>query len=188
LTLTLILPLARCSYEWVDDDTIAALVVPEGRGPPPPRPPAPIGPSIQDNTDGRTSQVTAVPMRAGRPCAARHQRWEQSVLHQARRAAACWTLWRPGSSLHQSSDTRCRRLSKDCGQATGAASGPPRGAQARTYPDLLAGPHDEALFEHYMTSQLVLVSVRAAPVHAHLCVAMLSPSGRAGLWLLLGNP
>jgi len=51
--------LARRSYEWVDDDTIAALVVPEGRGLPPPRPPAPIGPSIQDNTDGRTSQVPA---------------------------------------------------------------------------------------------------------------------------------
>lgn len=33
-------------------------------------------------------------------------------------------------------------------------------AQARTYPDLLASPHDEALFEHYMTSELVLVSVR----------------------------
>lgn len=33
--------------------------------------------------------------------------------------------------------------------------------QARTYPDLLASPHDEALFEHYMTSEVVLVSVRA---------------------------
>lgn len=48
---------AVCSYEWVDDDSIAALVVPEGRGPPPQRPPAPIGPNVQDNTDGRTSQV-----------------------------------------------------------------------------------------------------------------------------------
>ena len=45
------------SYEWVDDDTIAALVVPADRGPPPPQPPAPIGPSILDNTAGRTSQV-----------------------------------------------------------------------------------------------------------------------------------
>lgn len=53
---------------------------------------------------------------------------------------------------------------------------PPRGVQARTYPDLLAGPHDEALFEHYMTSQLVLVSVRATLVHAHRCVTMLGPS------------
>lgn len=55
-------PLSRClrvprSYEWVDDDTIAALVVPADRGAPPPQPPAPIGPSILDNTAGRTSQV-----------------------------------------------------------------------------------------------------------------------------------
>lgn len=47
------------SYEWVDDATIAALVVPADRGPPPPQPPAPIGPSILDNTAGRTSQVLA---------------------------------------------------------------------------------------------------------------------------------
>ena len=51
------------SYEWVDDDTIAALVVPADRGPAPPQPPAPIGPSILDNTAGRTSQV---PMRGFR--------------------------------------------------------------------------------------------------------------------------
>ena len=50
-------PGAPRSYEWVDDDTIAALVVPADRGPPPPQPPAPIGPSILDNTAGRTSQV-----------------------------------------------------------------------------------------------------------------------------------
>ena len=49
------------SYEWVDDDSIAALAVPEGRGPPPQRPPAPIGPNVQDNTDGRTSQVLRAP-------------------------------------------------------------------------------------------------------------------------------
>jgi len=64
--------LARRSYEWVDDDTIAALVVPEGRGLPPPRPPAPIGPSIQDNTDGRTSQVPAIYPLACRPALRGH--------------------------------------------------------------------------------------------------------------------
>ncbi|HEU0016579.1 MAG TPA: prolyl oligopeptidase family serine peptidase, partial [Longimicrobium sp.] len=34
-----------------------------------------------------------------------------------------------------------------------------RAAPVRTYQDLLAGPHDEALYEHYFTSQLVRVPV-----------------------------
>lgn len=46
-----------CSYEWVDDDTIGALVVPAERDALPERPPVPIGPNIQDNTSGKTSQV-----------------------------------------------------------------------------------------------------------------------------------
>ena len=50
-----------CSYTWIDDNTIVASVVPEGRGPPPERPPAPIGPQIQDNSDGRTSQARTYP-------------------------------------------------------------------------------------------------------------------------------
>ena len=45
-----------CSYEWMDNDTILALTVPQGRGPPPQKPPAPIGPSIQDNTTGESAQ------------------------------------------------------------------------------------------------------------------------------------
>lgn len=46
-----------CSYCWVDADTIIATVVPEGRGPPPKKPAKPIGPKIQDNSTGRTSQA-----------------------------------------------------------------------------------------------------------------------------------
>lgn len=34
-------------------------------------------------------------------------------------------------------------------------------SQARTYPDLLASPHDEAVFDHLGTSQLVSVKVRS---------------------------
>lgn len=46
-----------CSYIWVDDDTIGALVIPEGRGAAPEKLPIPIGPNIQDNSSGKTSQV-----------------------------------------------------------------------------------------------------------------------------------
>ena len=42
---------------WVDNDTIGALVIPPERGSPPEKPPVPIGPNIQDNTSGKTSQV-----------------------------------------------------------------------------------------------------------------------------------
>lgn len=46
-----------CSYLWVDDDTIAALVVPEGRGEAPAKPPAPPGPRISSNLEGSVSQA-----------------------------------------------------------------------------------------------------------------------------------
>ena len=36
--------------------------------------------------------------------------------------------------------------------------------QARTYPDLLQGPHDEQLFDHYCHSQLVTVAVATGEV------------------------
>ena len=45
------------SYTWVDDDTIIAAVIPEGRGPPLPKPLAPIGPRIEDNVTGKKSQA-----------------------------------------------------------------------------------------------------------------------------------
>ena len=45
------------SYMWVDDDTIGAVVIPEGRAPPPEKPLIPIGPNIQDNSSGKISQV-----------------------------------------------------------------------------------------------------------------------------------
>lgn len=46
-----------CSYNWIDDDTIIANVIPENRGDPPVRPLAPIGPKIEDNSDGKLSQA-----------------------------------------------------------------------------------------------------------------------------------
>ncbi len=42
---------------WVDNDTIGALVILPERGAPPEKPPVPIGPNIQDNSSGKTSQV-----------------------------------------------------------------------------------------------------------------------------------
>ncbi len=58
-----------------------------------------------------------------------------------------------------------------------------RAAPVRTYQDLLANPHDEALFDHYFTSQLALVPVdggRARNIGAPGLVmeASLSPDGR----------
>lgn len=49
------------SYDWVDDETLIASVVPEGTGPPPPTPPAPLGPRVEDNTEGRKSQSRTYP-------------------------------------------------------------------------------------------------------------------------------
>lgn len=46
-----------CSYMWVDDDTIGALVIPEGRCAAPEKLPIPLGPNVQDNSSGKTSQV-----------------------------------------------------------------------------------------------------------------------------------
>ena len=46
-----------CSYMWVDDDTIGALVIPESRGAAPEKLPIPLGPNVQDNSSGKTSQV-----------------------------------------------------------------------------------------------------------------------------------
>lgn len=82
---------ATISYDWIDEDTIVAAIVPPGLGPAPRRPVTPLGPKIEDNSSGRKSQ-------------------------------------------------------------------------ARTYPDLLQGPYDEQLFEHYCESQLVTVKVRGVCV------------------------
>ena len=50
-----------CSYNWVDDETIVACVLPPGVGEPPPRPRAPLGPKIEDNSSGRKSQARTYP-------------------------------------------------------------------------------------------------------------------------------
>ena len=63
LTQTPSAPTLSCarSYDWVDDETLVASVVPEGAGPPPPTPSAPLGPRVEDNTEGRTSQSRTYP-------------------------------------------------------------------------------------------------------------------------------
>ena len=65
-------------------------------------------------------------------------------------------------------------------------------APARTYQDLLASPRDEALFDHYMTSQLVLVEPGGAarevgPEAVYVSVAP-SPSGEHLLTEALHRP
>lgn len=45
-----------CRYTWVDDDNIIVAAIPDNHGPPPPKPPMPLGPRIEDNTDGKKSQ------------------------------------------------------------------------------------------------------------------------------------
>ena len=46
-----------CSYHWLDEDTIATFVLPQGRGDPPPKPPAPIGPVVSSNLEGAVTQA-----------------------------------------------------------------------------------------------------------------------------------
>lgn len=43
-------------YGWLDDDTIIALLVPEGRGTAPSKPRIPPGPKVQDNSSGSKAQ------------------------------------------------------------------------------------------------------------------------------------
>ena len=40
-------PPSPCSYDWVDEDTIVAAILPEGLGPAPRRPITPLGPKIE---------------------------------------------------------------------------------------------------------------------------------------------
>lgn len=48
-------------YDWVDEDTIVAAIVPPGLGPAPRRPITPMGPKIEDNSSGRKSQARTYP-------------------------------------------------------------------------------------------------------------------------------
>lgn len=75
-----------CSYDWMDDDTIIAALIPEDLPPLPVKPATVGGPKVEDNSSGKKSQ-------------------------------------------------------------------------ARTYPDLLSSPYEEAVFDHLGTSQLVTVKV-----------------------------
>lgn len=72
----------------------------------------------------------------------------------------------PCSWTEDSSALLCRAIPTDRGSAPPAAAVPPgpeiqetsgRPAPVRTYQDLLASAHDEALFEHYGAAQLVAV-------------------------------
>ncbi len=62
-----------------------------------------------------------------------------------------------------------------------------RKSQVRTYQDLLAGPHDAALFDHYMTAQAALVHVETGArtsIGAAAIFAGLSPSPNGELLLV----
>jgi dipeptidyl aminopeptidase/acylaminoacyl peptidase len=48
-------------YDWIDEDTIVAAIVPPGLGSPPRKPITPLGPKIEDNSDGRKSQARTYP-------------------------------------------------------------------------------------------------------------------------------
>lgn len=49
-------------YDWIDDTTIIASVVPEdAMSTPPAKPLAPLGPRIEDNSDGKSSQARTYP-------------------------------------------------------------------------------------------------------------------------------
>ncbi len=50
-----------CSYVWVDDDTIVALVVPAGQRPAPEQPPFPVGPRTQETQEGVAAQGRTYP-------------------------------------------------------------------------------------------------------------------------------
>jgi dipeptidyl aminopeptidase/acylaminoacyl peptidase len=72
------------------------------------------------------------------------------------------------SWLPNSSGVLARLVPKDRGPEPTAPMAPPgpivqesvgRKAPARTYQDLLRGPHDELLFEHYMRTQLARISL-----------------------------
>jgi len=67
-----------------------------------------------------------------------------------------------------------------------------RKAPARTYQDLLSSPHDEALFEHYFTSSLALVTtggdIRRTSISGILVDVRTSPDGRHVLTQTLRRP
>lgn len=48
-------------YTWLDADVLVAATVPEGRGPRPEPPAAPVGPKISDNSTGKTSKARTYP-------------------------------------------------------------------------------------------------------------------------------
>jgi dipeptidyl aminopeptidase/acylaminoacyl peptidase len=67
-----------------------------------------------------------------------------------------------------------------------------RAAPVRTYQDLLSSPGDEALFEHYFTSQLMLVPLEGSPKRIGqpgvILDASLSPDGRFILQTVAKRP
>lgn len=114
----------------MDDDTIGVLLIPSDRGDLPARPPVPIGPNIQDNTSGKTSQVLggctsllSLPLLSALPCS-----WCAAVF--------CMPSFSYGVPA-------CMAV-----------------MQARTYPDLLKSGYDEELFEYYCRSNLAYVKVQ----------------------------
>lgn len=48
-------------FVWLDDDTLVASIIPEGRGEAPTAPAVPVGPKISDNSSGSKSQARTYP-------------------------------------------------------------------------------------------------------------------------------
>ncbi len=98
--------------------------------------------------------------------------------------------------------TRLVALTVSPGPAPPLVAGPPNGplvrdhkggeAPARTYRDLLASPHDAALFEHFINARLQIISVfgksRTVGERAMILSARPSPDGRYLLMTILERP
>ena len=119
----------------MDGSTIVAAIVPPGLGPAPVKPITPLGPKIEVG-----SPQWAAP-------------WSAHYLPCKTRFPIVYTKPPPPPAA---SATPTLPPPQD------NSSG--RKSQARTYPDLLQGPHDEQLFEYYCQSRLVTVDVRSGAV------------------------
>ena len=184
-----------CSYMWVDDNTIGALVIPAGRGAAPEKPPIPIGPNIQDNSSGKTSQVRTHVHPLGPAFHFFSPERRLSIYFTIRRTVSlCSCLENQKYSGLRVTLTGCEACiawhsTLSGSEATPAEEGSNYSVhgtslficielalflmilvtlQARTYPDLLKSPHDEALMEYYCQSSLVYIDVRPRISHLSL--------------------
>jgi len=147
--------------------------------------------TIKQIDDGRETPVTGLPdsPRLGRPSVSPDGAWlsfsvtrdegielwvASTATGQAHGPIAAGlnaAYMRPHVWLPDSQALVCALALPDRGDAPHAPSVPAgpviqenvgKTAPARTYQDLLQGPHDEALFEHYLTAQLALVNLNGS--------------------------